>query len=849
MELERPTEKIRAETNQRLRNEAAHMEVDVDLYVASTDRERRIIKMNAHRALKKRARKFGLDPEEFIEWTPEKRSAAEEQNRAEGKMPVEEPRKRKPRKRKPPEEEAEEPQPTVDPDDDPDEEDEASVYSEGMEVPANDMDPHRRSGITIGPIVEEDRPPDLVGDQPPLTLADLYARWPIGRPGGDDYYIRVERIHPKKFQEVNCAGFLAEVRRPMTEEQFQKWFGGREYHLTLYGPNPRHRRDANGDVIIKRLTAPIHVVVPHAPPNLHVMPAFNRPPQQEQNMHPQDPSNPFATVFPRAPMTSADANIHASSLRFYETMFKHQQDELREARRGQQNNGSDPTKLLGFATDMTKTQVEAISKDAERREQILRDQLEVERSERKEIDQELREMKRQMQEHGLARQGESIEFLKYGDAANQRQSEYYRQQLESAQRSHEEQMRLLREAHSEELKRERDRFRDLEDHYKRVAEEDRRAAAEREKVLKEEVDRVRREERDNAERRVNEVEKAAQRRYEDAEKAHEREMRTIKDNLDVKFTSERNKLEFELASVKDRMEEAKAEAQRVREESDPIKIVESRKAELKAFGFVEKDPEAPTSVWERFAQAAGGGVGQFLANTDPGALMGAFSAITSGGRPQGRPQVPGRAPHQLPPGHPQAAAQAAAQAAPQRRRRAETWASQGSPVAKTPGPPGPNEAPMGMQQPGEQPPPAASQPQPEQPAPAAPPAPEQPEAAPQPPPQIKLPPSKFHEIFDDQAILSFLQNVEGAINMGFPPKEFAKRFHQQFPEQSVQLAQRYKPQDAVEYVRSIPQATGSPILRRDGGKWLDKMWPAILEVAGVSANTEAGQPAETESPS
>lgn len=806
------------------------MEVDVELYVVSTDRERRIIKMNAHRALKRRARKLGFDPEEFVEWTPEKRRAAERE------APQEAPRTCKPRKPAEPVESSE-PSEKNDPEGD-------EVYYEGMEVPADEIDPCRRTGITIGPIVEEDRPPDLVGDQPPLTLADLYARWPIGRPGGDDYYIRVERIHPKKFQDVNCAGFLAEVRRPMTEEQFQRWFGGREYHLTLYGPDPRGRRDGNGDVIIKRLTAPIHVVVPHIPPNLNVMPAMAPPSKQEQTMH-QDPSNPFATVFPRPPMTSADANIHASSLRFAETMFKQQEERIREAERRGRGNGADPMHLLNFAGDMTKTQVEALSKDAERREQILREQLAVEREERKEQEQEIRELKRVMQENGMSRQGESIELLKYGDAANQRQAEYYRQQLEIAQRSSEEQLRLLREAHSEELKRERDRLRDLEDHFKRVAEEDRRAAAEREKTLKDEVERVRREERDNAERRVGEVEKAAQQRYQDAEKAHEREMRTIKDNLDVKFTSERNKLEFELSSVRDRMEEAKAEAQRVRDESDPVQIIEKRKAEMKALGFIERDPEAPTSVWERFAQAAGGGVGQFLANTDPGALMGALSAITGGRAPQqGRPQVPGRAPHQLPPGHPQADAQQVSQ----RRRRAETWASQGSPIAKTPGPSAPHDAPMGMQPPGEQPAPAASSPQPEQPAPAAPPAPEQQQAQ-QAPPQIKLPPSKFHEIFDDQAILSFLQNVEGAINMSFPPKEFAKQFYQQFPEQSVKLAQRYKPQDAVDYVRSIPQAAGSPILRRDGGKWLDKMWPAILEVAGVSADVEPGQPAETESTS
>lgn len=821
MEQERPTKELRREEADRLRNEAAHMEADVQLYVQSTPRERRIIKMNSIRSLKKRAREHGFDPEEFVDWTPEKRSdeiervTAARVAEAEANL----------------------------------EDDEKDVsYSEGMEVPPNDLDPRRRNGVSFGPIVPEDGIEDLVGDQPPLNLADLYARWPVGRPGGDDFYIRVDRIQPKKYQDVNCAGFLAKVRRLMTDEQFAKWFGGREYHLTVYGPHPRGRRDANGDIIIKRLTAPIHVVVPHVAPNLDVMPAL-APSQQETVMY-QDHQNPFATVMPRAPMTSADANIHASSLRFFETVMKQNTEELREARRNQQSGNGDPTRLLGFATDMAKTTAEAMKEDAQRREEILREQLREEREERKEQERELRELKQRMEQLGVSRAEGSLELLKFGDAASQRHGEHYRQQLENLQRSNDEQMKLLRQTHDDELKRERERLRDLEEYFKRAAEEERRSATEREKLLKEEVDRIRREERDNADRRVGEVEKSAQRRYEDLESAHSRELRTMKDNMDVKATAERNRLEFELSTMRDRLEEAKTEVVRVREDSDPIKALEKYKEGAKAFGLVEKDADAPSSVWERFAQAAGGGVGQFLANADIGAIMsavggGSRTQAPVGNRPQGRPQ-------QLPPGQRTVAPQRQ-QTDPQRRSRAQTWASQGSPVAKQhqvvpPGSAhGPQRSPEPTQVPSEpsqppqspQPPAQTTQSQPPQQPPQA----QQANAS-----QVKLPPGKFHEIFNDQAIFVFLNRMEGAINMGFAPEKFAESFYSQFPAESLQLAHRFTAQDAIEYMQQLvkvaPQAAGSPILRRDGRKWLEKMWPAILQVAESSA----GPPAETELP-
>jgi hypothetical protein len=819
MELERPTDLLRKDVTEKLRAEAERMEVDPELYIQSTPRERGLLKARAHRQIKNRARKVGLNPEDFLDLSPEDRVAAEQEAAA-------------PRNDDDEEEEEEEEEVSGAP----------RVFSEAMDVPADDMNPSRRNGVTIGTIVDLESP-DLVGDQPPLTLADLYARWPIGRPGGEDFYIRVERIQPKKFQEINCAGFLANVRRLMNEEQFGRWFGGREYHLTIYGPNPRGRRDANGDVIIKRLTQPIHVVVPHVPPNLNVMPAVMpaSPGPQEASMFPHDPSNPFATIFPHPPMTSADANIHASSLKFAENMFRQQQEELKEARRGQNNNNGGDLKILGFASDMTKTQVESAQRDAERREQILRDQMKEERATRREMEQELRSVKERMEQAGLSRSGESIEFLKFGDQAAQRQSEYYRQQLDNLQRSHEESLKLLRQSHDEELKRERERLRDLEEHFKRVAEDDRRAAADREKSLREEVERIRREERDSADRRVADTEKVAEQRYRDQEKAHERELRTIKDNMEVRYGSEKNRLEFELVAVKERMEETKSEMSRIREESDPVQIIEKRRAEMKALGFVERDPEAPTSVWERFAQAAGGGVGQFLARADLGQVMGAISAMSS---PQQRQMPPPGARPQLPPGPQQQMspqAQQQMQQAQVRRRRAETWASQGSPVAKAPTQV-PNAPPI-MHAPVEQPAQAASVPQPQQPDQAAPPVAPQPapvEPPPASPPQIRMPRGKFHAIFDDQAILAFLQNVEGAINMGFPPKEFAQRLYEQLPEQSMHLVQGFTPEDAIEYVRSIPEAAGSPILRRDGAKWLHKLWPAILEVAGSGTGQQAG---------
>jgi hypothetical protein len=817
-------EPLPAEEDEQLVSEADRMELegsDRETWFRSTPRQRNMIKGRRHRSFKAEARKLGLDPEGFVIMSADERRAAREKATADKETRI----RLMVDKHAPPADD--EPPPPVPP----------AVHSTGDKVPATDPMASRRTAPTVGPI--ESRVEDLVGDRPPRTLADVYARWSLlGRRGGEDFYLRVERAYPKKFGGIDVNGYLGEIRDVVcNEEQFGRFFGKGQYQLQLYGPDPKGRRDDDGGRLVKALTDVFTIDIPdiYGPPKLVPMPSKPKGQHhpQEGTMFPGQPNplNPFGTgqFGMPTPTTQADAAVHKTSLDFAASMMGQRQRDLEERERQIRsadggNAGAPPKHVFEFIGQANRQQAEAMRNDADARERILRHQLDRSEKERERVMEEVRELKRTVENGRASASGDALEIAKLRDGDAQRLHEHYRNQLDNAQRSHDDQNRSLKEAHEAEIKRERDRFTEQQTYYDRQLAEERRRAQDREKELKDEGERVRREEREQADKRVSEAEKRAEERLKDQENQHQRELRTTKETYESRVDTTKTKMEFELSHTRERLEDARQEATKAKEEAekakDPVTAVKEFEAKAKELGLEKPDPGEPKTMWDRFAAAAGSGVGQALANTDLSTLAGALrGAVVPGARPGPQQMPPGQRPQQLPPG----------QRAPQQRgpsSRAMQWASEG---ARIPGPTAQPQPPQVVQQEPQPRPVQPAQPEPPAPAPAQaaqpePPAQQPEQAAPQ---QIQLPTHRLREVFGDEPIVQFIGNVEQAINTGFDPGEFATMFFAQFPGDAGKLATDFGPDDAVTFVKGIPIAAASPVLRRDGKKWLEKLWESM----------------------
>jgi hypothetical protein len=830
-------EPLPPEEDEQLVAEADRLELqgaDRETYFRSTPRQRNLTKGQRHRSFKAEARRLGLDPEAFVVMTADERREARERSEADKQARIQ---AMVEKHGSPKDDQTPAPEPP-------------RVHHTGDEVPATDPNLDRREAPTVGPIE------DLVGDRPPRTLADVYARWPLfGMTGGEDFYLRVERSFPKKWGGIDVGGYLGEIREVRcNEEQFGRFFGKGEYNLQLYGPDPKGRRDAEGNRIIKALTEVFTITIPdkYGPPRLVPVPTKPKK-HQEDTMFGGNPMNPFGTPgFPAipTPTTQADAAVHKTSLDFAAQMMGQRQRDLEEREKQIRTQdggaGTPPRHVFDFMGQTTKATLEQARADADARERILRHQLDRSEKEREKLRGEMDRLEQKIEEARGRDRGDALEIAKLRDGDAQRLHEHYRNQMDNAQRSHDDQMRSLKEAHEAEIKRERDRITEQQTYYDRQLAEERRRAQDHEKELKDELDRVRREEREQADKRVAEAEKRADERLKDQETSHQRELRTMKETFESRVDSTRTKLEFELSHTRERLEDARQDAQKARDEADkakdPVTAVKEFEEKAKQLGLEKPDPHEPKTVWDRFAAAAGTGVGQALAHTDLSSLVGALrGAVVPPGRPGPQQVPPGQQPQQLPP----------AQRPQQQRRgpssRAMQWAAQGAQIPS----PAPQPQPVQVQS---QEPPAAAQPvQPAQaePGPQGAPAPQAPtatngssqpqqQAQPAQPPQqprqqVVLPEHPLRQAFGDEAVVQFIGNAEQAINANMPPQDFATMFYGQFPEHAVKLATEFSPDDAVDFVQKIPVAAGSPVLRRDGKKWLEKLWESMRAKAQPSA--------------
>jgi len=725
---------------------------------------------------------------------------------------------------------------------------EIRVYTDAADVPATERDPLRRDGMTIGAIQETEAPPDLLGkDWKPRTLVDLYSRWPVG---DGQHYLRVERLTPKVFQTVSCAGFVGNVYRRITEAEFHRSFGGREYDVTLYGPDPKgHVDPSTGNVRVKALTQPIRITVPMQPPNLSYVPQET---DAQENKMSQPPWMPFNQ--PQGPMTPADAQVHKSNVDLLSNILKTGTENVRQAEaqareaEREARMKADETKKLETETisRMYERQLEAVARQAEERERQLRVQAEKSEKElaafREEIKQVtgktdgtafelLRELTR-----GTAERESGRNQMYEQQVAAERESS--RRLVEESRTQAEQTRRMMEERHREEITRCDDRLKDAERLHATRLEDERRIARDREQMLKDELDRVRNDARQEIERRVSEVAQRNADRLHDLEKAHEREIRSLKESHEARLSTEVSKKDFEILSLRERVETLKESEQEARsraeESNDPIAVMEKAKQNAEALGY-KKEDDGPKTATDRFLMAAGAGIGQFLANADKTVLP-----LIVGRNAQPPPNAPSQQRQLM---QPQQTANPLAppisQGPPQNRRRVE-WAERNAPPIPTNVP----TTPLGFQreepaQQAAQPPPAQAQPMPPQ----APPPPE----GPQQPAPDQAPKNPFSSVFPAEIVLSFVAQVDQAINAGITGQYFGERFVAQFPREAARLIELHKPEDLRAFVKSLPNGSMSAILRRDGEKFVEGLWSAV-QTAATAPTNNAGQAAQAPPP-
>jgi hypothetical protein len=821
-------------------DEAVRFGFDPETYVEMTPRERGLVKARYVRKLKTEARELGVDPDEFVGWHEDRRDEVRTKFHAntKGKSVVSRRRVRRPTKtieevvsRHVIEEAGNVPSSGEDPD----------VYTARDEVPPREADPTRRDKMTIGAITELYDPPqgDLTEEEifairraPPSTLQDMYSRWPIGEPDGH-YYLRVERKQPRVYQGIPVAGYVGDIKHPISERQFQQYFGGREYDVTLYGPDPGGRHDANtGLPKVVRITKPIQIVVPILHPNLAVLPAA-RPEEPDETMQQHNPyaAPPYGGQS-HVPTTPADAQIHKTNTDFVSSTLKIQNEELRRKEAEWERQAKVEREM---SAQSQKHIFEHVRHDADARERILRDQLEESRK-------SLAEMKKQIEE-ATGRKGDDA--FRYLESAALRESEAiksnsqlfsdqiktltegHNREMDNLRKSQDTAMQALREQHAAEIKRLQDRLQEQETYYSRRENDDRRKADDREKQLKEEAERIRREERDVSDRRVAETKERFEERIKDIERSHARELNAIKESLETRKDVGESQLKMELALVRERLDEKHEELERARAEAeeskDPVAVMTKAKEQAVAMGFKE-DKDDPKTPWDRFATMAGSGVGQALQTIDKW-----LPDMVARGRAAQVPGQPG-AP-QLPPG-----AQPGAPQPPPlpQRRRSVAWATsdetaQAGPPARVP------SGDLGFQgAPAErpEPPPAAPPPNGQPPPPPAP--------TPAPPQEVRVV-NRLSSVFPDDQVLGFLQYLQGAID-AMEPEDFANMFFDRFPEQASRVVALHKPDDVVEMVKTIPGSDASPILRRDGQVWIKKMFAAVKQKVQRSQAPEQRAP-------
>jgi hypothetical protein len=712
---------------------------------------------------------------------------------------------------------------------------ETPIHTAYSPEPDEEDEPELRESMSFGEIepAEGEEFPDTAGRGPPRNLTDICATYPLGN---GLHYIRVERQKPQMYLGVPCAGFLGEIRRPTTEREFQGRYGGGTYKLIVYGPDPRGRHDpVTTQPIIKALTKEIPFIVPGLPARATIGGMAEG--RSDMQMYDRGRGS--------LPATSAEAAIHRDALHVTHEMLKEERNERRtieaEARR---------------APAVAEPIVGAIREAAKETSDILRDQLADERRRADDAirkrDDELRALRQEIdklmrrpteaseawsalsQVAGALAPGRSSseELTRIHDAHRHeilRLEDQHKRELDEHRRSAEDRIRILQDA----MEKDRERGRvELK--------EEKERAERRERDLKDQFDQRMRDKEAELERRLKDMEERNRHETERLRQDHDRELKSIERQNELIRTTEKQSLEGQVRSLKDRIELLKEEVDKAREESeskgDFVENLVKFEKQAEALGFSKRDADEPRTWQERIADA----VGKALQNADKIVAGVADVAKSRAQQAQGAqaPQLP--APQRQPPQQ---------QMPPGRVIRGP--GGQPQPARRTPW--STEDISMGTRQPGRQTSVQAGahaipEPPPQPPRPAQPPPP--PAAvqatAPteQPPPPTQPGQPVVQQVAVDPVMLEqFRLWAETEIDAKADPAQFAVEFVTRIGSAAAhQVLSVVKIEQLFDALSQTKETLSSPILRRDGQKFMRTAW---TEAKRISA-AELGLAAEPE---
>jgi len=428
--------------------------------------------------------------------------------------------------------------------------------------------------------------------------------------------------------------------------------------------------------------------------------------------------------------------------------------------------------------------------------------------------------------------------------------EAHRSELQRTHESYQSQLDRERKAHEDALKREQDRATDAITRAERRATDIEDRAERRIKEAQERSERDLRDVKADADKRVADAERIWKDRIEDERRNHEREIRSIHANYDTRLATEKSIADNTQTSLRSEVERERADRarfeQEAKEKSDLAQQVQKFASTAESLGYSRTDgSDAPTD-WK--AELLHLGVN--LADRAPEMLRSAGEAVA---KAKSQPVQVMQQPMMYAPALPAAPGFGA----PQVPSIAGGFATEdgvdyeGSPGTSegywpSPGMPEPGIVPS---TPSEMPPMPGPSRAPAGPVPSAPPAPASARPAPQPAseqmpsaypetpppapatPALQAPPPVI-EIPNEQ-INALRPLFEDAFKQGIPPDQFAQDLISQHGVGVIRsLALALSPARITSAITSTPDGMHSPLVRREGQKYLKALFAEVRKQVG-----------------
>jgi len=728
----------------------------------------------------------------------------------------------------------------------------AEIYSSELDIiPPPEPDPRKRTVPSVGPIDLTKDAPDFSTDTKPKTFLDLFSSFDFD---SGNYAVYVQRTLPKAFQGVFCSGVQRPITRRMSLAEFGQRYGGHEYQLTVYGPPRRgfQQMGPDGKLQMKALTDPIRFTFP-GPPNLNSV-AGGDDDDDGGYMEPGLPHTPGRA-------TNADAKIFETKLQSEEKAElrrEHRTERRRieeaEERRLAENTALAEKRLLA---EQRERDIERQREDAERLIQIQKEH----QREKEEI----------MERMNARQQNDPALFNLLGKLIERGGSDD--KPLAELAANHRAEVTEINRLHAGELQRAEERVREERQRSDRLVQEAERRAEERIKAAESRAEERIKAFEERAERRITDMQRQfdkdvdtarrdADLRVQAEDRSHQRDLENIKANAESRLTSEKSGFELRLGQKTDEINRLRDELERVRREAaetkDIGKQLEKIKANAALLGMSESSGEEAASDWKTMGLNILGTVVQ----NAPEILRSAGEALQSRSRltPQQVEQIraqeraamvqqaelQGGAPYQaLPP--PLRKRPLPSQARPVFATEDGPSVARGGPLAGNlerratlPGEPLP-QPPMPQPQMQTGAPPQASMFGGDLTAspsvmPAAPPQPQQHPSAPTPsvapPPQGAasaggVTPEDLHRI---------VGNLQQAFEMGMTADTVANLVVTQVGvEQARYLVSQLGPNELMQIIQEQPGGSDSPLVRREGQKYLRELVQQVKKLVQVAA--------------